>query len=70
MGDNEFLHDLEKEVRAELERVEASAPEDPSAVAAADWRFDPTDIEREEVGLRSLLGAVQAMEGDPPSGDA
>jgi hypothetical protein len=28
--------------------------------------FDPTDVERNEVGLRSLLGAVEAVERDSP----
>jgi hypothetical protein len=26
----------------------------------ADWQFDPTDVERYEVGLHTLLGAVEA----------
>jgi hypothetical protein len=28
--------------------------------------FDPTDMGREAVGLRSLLGAVEAVERDSP----
>jgi hypothetical protein len=29
-----------------------------------EWLFDPTDVEREEVGLRSLLAGVEALESD------
>jgi len=64
-GDNESLHDLEAEVVAELTLAESSSPEEGIAVPAAEWQFDPVDVEREEVGLRSLLGAVNALEGDP-----
>jgi len=27
-----------------------------------EWLFDPADAQREQVGLRSLLGAVEALE--------
>jgi len=60
-----LLHDLELEVEAEIELVESSQPTDASAEPASQWQFDPTDIEREEVGLRSLLGAVAALDGRP-----
>jgi hypothetical protein len=58
-----FLHELEVEVEAELEQVESSAPTD-DAVPPSEWLFDPTDIDREEASLRSLLGAVEALEGE------
>lgn len=33
---------------------------------ASEWPFDPVDVERDEMGLRNLLGAVEALEA--PSG--
>jgi hypothetical protein len=62
-GDDAFLNELEKDVRAELGRAEASEPDyEVNGVPIDEWLFDPADVQREEVGLRSLLGAVQAME--------
>jgi hypothetical protein len=58
----EFLHGLETEVEAELEIAENSHPEETAAAPVAEWRFDPVDAERYEVGLRGLLGAVEAVE--------
>lgn len=58
----EFLHGLAAEVEAELEIVENSHPEETAAAPVAEWRFDPVDAERYEVGLRGLLGAVEAVE--------
>jgi len=39
------------------------------SVTSAEWLFDPMDVQREEIGLRSLLGAVEAIEGDDPRND-
>jgi hypothetical protein len=60
-----LLHDLELEVEAEIDLVDSSQPTDALAEPPSAWQFDPTDIEREEVGLRSLLGAVGALDGQP-----
>jgi hypothetical protein len=38
------------------------------AQPASEWLFDPTDAEREEVGLRNLLGAVEALDVGPDAG--
>jgi hypothetical protein len=62
-GEHEFLRDLEVEVEADLTMVESTPPEQGPA---AEWQFDPADIEREEAGFHNLLGAVQALEGDDP----
>jgi len=62
-----FLHKLEAEVEAELEMAESSGSGEALGASPADWLFDPADVEREEVGLRNLLGAVEALELDPPS---
>ena len=45
--------------------------DDPEAaldVPLDQWLFDPTDLEREEVGLRNMLGAVEALERGPEPG--
>ena len=62
-GDNAFLHDLELNVRAELTLVETSQSEEEAvSVPIDEWLVDPADAERYEVALRSLLGAVEALE--------
>ena len=69
-GDNRCIHSLEIEVEAELAVVESSRAGDMPVVPEAEWLFDPTEIEREEIGLRNLLGAVEALEGDSQPGPA
>jgi len=66
--DEEFLDELEVEVDVELTMEESARP-DP-AESPASWQFDPTDIDREEASLRSLRGAIEALEdkGGPASG--
>ncbi|HEX6359576.1 hypothetical protein [Actinophytocola sp.] len=66
--ENDFLHGLEVEVEAELTITESSHPEEVADLPISEWQFDATDAERYEVGLRGLLGAVEAME-DGPSQD-
>ena len=63
-GDNAFLHQLELNVRAELTIAETSQPE-------VDADGEPTveslleeDAQRYEIALRTLLGAVEALEDD------
>lgn len=61
-GNNAFLSELELNVRVELTQVETSQPEKQhGGVPIDEWMFDP-DAQRYEVGLRNLLGAVEAME--------
>jgi hypothetical protein len=57
-----LLTGLESEVQAEIELVESSRPAVASTEPTSQWPFDPSDIAREEVGLRSILGAVGALE--------
>jgi hypothetical protein len=52
--------DLEHAVQDELRLVEAGRPEEEMSMPIADWQFDPTDVERYEVGLHTLLDAVEA----------
>jgi hypothetical protein len=57
------LHELERTVRAELSDAESGASAvETAAVPVEEWLFDPEDAAREAAGLRSLLGAVQALE--------
>ncbi|TDD26524.1 hypothetical protein E1218_12980 [Kribbella turkmenica] len=60
----DFLHELETEVEADLSMVAASHPEETAVLPVTEWLVDPADVEREETGLRSLLGAVEALEDD------
>jgi hypothetical protein len=60
----DFLHELHSEVEADLSMVESGRPREAVMVPPSDWTTDPAEIEREEIGLRSLLGAVETMEGD------
>lgn len=65
---NDFLHELEAEVEIEVTRVESSHPEAAFGLPVTEWLFDPMDAEREETGLRGLLGAIEALEGTPRPG--
>ena len=62
-GENGFLYELEVEVETELTLVESSHPEEASDLPITEWLFDPADAQRDEIGLRGLLGAVEALEG-------
>jgi hypothetical protein len=62
-GDNAFLHELELNVKAELTQAESGQPEEEAACVPIDqWLSDPADDQRYEASLRSLLGAVEALE--------
>ena len=62
-GDNAFLHELELDIRAELTLIETSQPKEEAADLPIDeWLSDPADDQRYEINLRSLLGAVEALE--------
>ena len=62
--ENQFLHELEVEVEGDLVIAESSTSGEVIVVAETEWLFDPTDVEREQVGFRSLLGAVESLEDD------
>jgi len=62
-GDNDFLHELELNIRAELTWAETGLPyEEVADVPIYEWLSDPADDQRYEINLRSLLGAVEALE--------
>ena len=68
-GDNAFLHELELTVRAELTLAETSQPEEQADGAPGDECPPDPDVQRYEVNLRTLLGAVEALEDASSPGD-
>lgn len=64
-GDNDFLHRLETNVRAELALVETSQPTAEAAAPTEQWLFEQVEAEHYDVGLRGLLAAVEALEDGP-----
>jgi hypothetical protein len=69
IGDNAFLSELELNVRTELTLAETSQPElEAGGVLTVESLLDE-DAQRYEVGLRSLLGAVEAVEDGSRPGD-
>lgn len=67
-GANEFLRELELNVRTELAIAQTSPREiGGDGVPTIDWLLDP-DAQRYEIGLRTLLGAVEALEDGPLPG--
>jgi hypothetical protein len=68
-GDNAFLHELELTVSTELTLAETGQPEEEAVgVPIDEWLSDPADAQRYEIGLRTLLGAVEALEDGPGPG--
>jgi hypothetical protein len=68
-GDNAFWHELELVARTELTLAETSQPEVAvQGVPAAEWPLDP-EAQRYEIYLRTLLGAVEALEDASRLGD-
>ena len=68
-GDNAFLHELELNVRTELTIVETSQPEAEADGVLTVESLLEEDIQRYELGLRSLLGAIEAVEDGSRPGD-
>ncbi|MBO3749043.1 hypothetical protein J5X84_23445 [Streptosporangiaceae bacterium NEAU-GS5] len=64
--DHVSLPELEADVAAELAMAEASHPEEVVNLPVNEWLFDPVDVEYDEVGLRTLLGAVETLESPAP----
>ena len=65
---NAFLDGLELTVSAELAQAETSQPEEAACVPIEQWLTDPEDEQHYEVGLRSLFGAVEALEDSKAEG--
>ncbi|GGK89735.1 hypothetical protein Sme01_50080 [Sphaerisporangium melleum] len=68
IGDGDFLHGLQAEVEAELVMAESSGPEEEMSLPVTEWLYDPADARQEEIELRGLLGAVEALEDGPGAG--
>lgn len=71
---NRFLPKLRTEVEAEVRMVQGSYREEAQLETPANWMFDPSDVQREWVGLHTLLDAVDMTEDDlaidfPPEED-
>ena len=67
-GDDAFLRELERNISTELATAEAGQPEATPGAPIGEQLIDPV-AERYEVRLRSLLGAVGAVErGSHPGG--
>ena len=61
-GDNAFLPELELTVKEELTLAETSLPEEQADGVPGDECPSDPDVQRYDVVLRSLLGAVEALE--------
>lgn len=66
MHEGQFLHELETEITLELGMARSSTAAGAVGESSPEWLFDPIDVEREEVGLRNIRGALEALEGEPP----
>jgi hypothetical protein len=62
MEESQFLENLRAEVEAEQALANSGPPLDPTGIPPTEWLVDPTDIERERIGLRNLLGAIEALQ--------
>jgi hypothetical protein len=70
IGDSAFLHELELHVSTELTLAQTRQPEEETAGVPVDEQLPDPDAQRYEVRLRSLLGAVEALEhGSRPGGE-
>ncbi|NUP00981.1 MAG: hypothetical protein HOW71_24480 [Nonomuraea sp.] len=67
--ENDFLHELEIEVEAEVTMVVAGHSAETADLPITEWLYDPTDVEREEIGLRGLLDAVEVLEDGSRAAD-
>lgn len=66
------LDELAAEVEADLELIANSRPDAAEPETPDRWLDDPEEVQVEETDLCSLLGAVEALQVDPPHdpGDA
>jgi hypothetical protein len=65
MNNDPFLRDLEVEVEADIELNAAGTPPEGDIGSPGEWLLDPVEVQQEAVDLRSLRGAIEALEGDP-----
>ena len=60
-GNETDLGRLESVVKEEIDEETGSMAEQELELPVAEWAYDPTEVEREDVRLRSLLGAVETL---------
>jgi hypothetical protein len=65
MHDGDLRHELEIEVALELGMARSSDKPGAAGEWPSEWLFDPGDVDREEVGLRNIQGALEALENGP-----
>ncbi|TCC24001.1 hypothetical protein [Kribbella sindirgiensis] len=63
MGKDDFLHELDVEVEADIALDKAGTPPDDDA----DWVLDPYEAQVEAADLNSLHSAIEALETDSES---
>jgi len=68
--DGRFLHELEVEIEEELVIAGPCDPDQSPDFSPTESLFDPTEIERDRIGLRNLLGAVEGLGHDLEPGDS
>ena len=66
MTNEQFLHDLEVEVDADIRMNAAGTPDLEDLGSPAEWLVDPVEAQEEAVDLRSLHGAIEVLEGRDP----
>ena len=66
MTNNEFLHNLEVEVDADIRLNAAGTPDLDDLGSPAEWLVDPVEAQEEAVEFRSLLDAIEVLEGRDP----
>lgn len=67
--ESEFLDELKAEVEMKLGMARASRWEEEALGNSPPQLFDPAEVEREQAGLRNVLGAIDALQHDPEAGD-
>jgi len=64
MSDDPFLRELDLEVEADIE-LNAEGMVGPDDLGSpGDWLVDPVEVQEESIELRSLHGAIEALESD------
>jgi hypothetical protein len=63
-SDEFSVYQLEVNITDELTLAESSRPDDPVVESDCGWRQNPTDVKGYEARLRTLRGALEAVEGE------
>ncbi|MFB4289212.1 hypothetical protein ACBI99_16340 [Nonomuraea sp. ATR24] len=60
--ESDFLHELKVVVAIELHTADLCHSQHPRDLPVTEWLVDPTETEREQVGLRGILAAITELE--------